>query len=123
MMAKNLVNGIVVGADRIAGNGDTANKIGTYTLAVLARYHKIPFYVVAPTSTIDPDISGGADIPIEERNPDEVTHCGGKRIAPEKIKVYNPAFDVTPNKFIDAIVTEKGILRKPFRESIKRILK
>ncbi|MEA3313568.1 MAG: S-methyl-5-thioribose-1-phosphate isomerase [Caldisericota bacterium] len=123
MMAKNLVNGIVVGADRIASNGDTANKIGTYTLAVLARYHKIPFYVVAPTSTIDPNISGGADIPIEERNPDEVTHCGGKRIAPEKIKVYNPAFDVTPNKFIDAIVTEKGILRKPFRESIKRILK
>jgi len=123
IMAKKLVNGIVVGADRIAANGDTANKIGTYTLAVLARYHKIPFYVVAPTSTIDPGIPDGADIPIEERNPEEVTHCGGKRIAPKKIKVYNPAFDITPNKFIDAIVTEKGILQRPFKKSIKRILK
>ncbi len=123
IMSKGLVSGIVVGADRIASNGDTANKIGTYTLAVLAMYHKIPFYVAAPISTIDPHIESGAEIPIEERNPDEVTHCGGKRIAPEGIKVYNPAFDVTPNRLIDAIITDKGIIRKPFKESIKDILK
>ncbi len=123
IMSKGLVSGIVVGADRIASNGDTANKIGTYTLAVLAMYHKIPFYVAAPISTIDPHIESGAEIPIEERNPDEVTHCGGKRIAPEGIKVYNPAFDVTPNRLIDAIITDKGVIRKPFKESIKDILK
>ncbi len=123
IMSKGLVNGIVVGADRIASNGDTANKIGTYTLAVLAMYHKIPFYVAAPISTIDPEIESGAEIPIEERNPDEVTHCGGKRIAPDGIAVYNPAFDVTPNRLIDAIITDKGVLRKPFKESIKKILK
>ena len=123
IMSKGLVSGIVVGADRIASNGDTANKIGTYTLAVLAMYHKIPFYVAAPISTIDPHIESGAEIPIEERNPDEVTHCGGKRIAPEGIKVYNPAFDVTPNRLIDAIITDKGVIRKPFKESIKNILK
>jgi methylthioribose-1-phosphate isomerase len=123
IMSKGLVNGIVVGADRIASNGDTANKIGTYTLAVLAMYHKIPFYVAAPISTIDPEIESGAEIPIEERNPDEVTHCGGKRIAPEGIQVYNPAFDVTPNRLIDAIITDKGVLRKPFKKSIKDILK
>jgi len=123
IMSKGLVNGIVVGADRIASNGDTANKIGTYTLAVLAMYHKIPFYVAAPISTIDSSIESGTEIPIEERNPDEVTHCGGKRIAPEGIKVYNPAFDVTPNRLIDAIITDKGIIRKPFKEGIKKILK
>jgi len=123
IMNKGLVNGVVVGADRIALNGDTANKIGTYTLSVLAMYHKIPFYVVAPISTIDPDMPDGKEIPIEERNPDEVTHCGGKRIAPEGIEVYNPAFDVTPNRLIDAIITDKGILRQPFEKSIKKILK
>ena len=123
IMSKNMVNGVVVGADRIASNGDTANKIGTYTLAVLAMYHKIPFYVAAPISTIDPDIASGKEIPIEEREPDEVTHCGGKRIAPEGIKVYNPAFDITPNRLIDAIITDKGVLKKPFNESIKEILK
>ncbi len=123
IMSKGLVSGIVVGADRIASNGDTANKIGTYTLAVLAMHHKIPFYVAAPISTIDPHIESGAEIPIEERNSDEVTHCGGKRIAPEGIKVYNPAFDVTPNGLIDAIITDKGVIRKPFKESIKDILK
>ena len=123
IMSKNMVNGVVVGADRIASNGDTANKIGTYTLAVLAMYHKIPFYVAAPISTIDPDIASGEEIPIEERNPDEVTHCGGKRIAPEGIKVYNPAFDITPNRLIDAIITDRGVLKKPFTESIKEILK
>ncbi len=123
IMSKGLVNGIVVGADRIAANGDTANKIGTYTLAVLAMYHKIPFYVAAPVSTIDIEINSGKEIPIEERDPDEVTHCGGKRIAPEGIEVYNPAFDVTPNRLIDAIITDKGILKKPFEKSIKDILK
>ena len=123
VMSKGLVNGIVVGADRIASNGDTANKIGTYMLAVLAMYHKIPFYVAAPISTIDPHIKSGAEIPIEERNPDEVTHCGGKRIAPDGIKVYNPAFDVTPNRLIDAIITDKGVIGKPFEEGIKDILK
>ncbi len=122
IMSKGLVNGIVVGADRIAANGDTANKIGTYTLAVLAMYHKIPFYVVAPTSTIDPEIKSGTEIPIEERDPNEVTHCGGNRIAPEGIEVYNPAFDVTSNRLIDAIITDKGILRKPFDKSIKNVL-
>ncbi len=123
IMSKGLVDGIVVGADRIASNGDTANKIGTYTLSILAMYHKIPFYVAAPISTIDPAIERGVEIPIEERNSEEVTHCGGKRIAPEGIQVYNPAFDVTPNALIDAIITDKGVLRKPFKESIKKILK
>jgi len=123
IMSKGLVSGIVVGADRIATNGDTANKVGTYTLAVLANYHKIPFYVAAPISTIDPHIESGNDIPIEERDPEEVTHCGGKRIAPEGTKVYNPSFDLTPNVLINAIITEKGILRQSFKESIKEILK
>ncbi len=123
IMSKGMVSGVVVGADRIASNGDTANKIGTYTLAVLAMYHKVPFYVVAPISTIDPNIASGGEIPIEERNPDEVTHCAGKRITPEGIKVYNPAFDITPNRLIDAIITDKGILRKSFTESIKKALK
>jgi methylthioribose-1-phosphate isomerase len=122
IMAKGLVNGVVVGADRIAINGDTANKIGTYTLAVLANYHNIPFYVAAPLSTIDIYIENGKDIPIEERDPNEVTHCNGKRIAPEGIEVYNPAFDLTPNELIQAIITEKGILKQPFKESIKQIL-
>ncbi len=122
IMAKGLVNGVVVGADRIAINGDTANKIGTYTLAVLANYHNIPFYVAAPLSTVDIHIVSGKDIPIEERDPNEVTHCNGKRIAPEGVEVYNPAFDLTPNELIKAIITEKGILKQPFKESIKRIL-
>jgi len=122
VMSKGLVNGVVVGADRIAINGDTANKVGTYTLAILANYHKIPFYVAASLSTIDPHIENGSNIPIEERDPDEVTHCGGKRIAPEGTKVYNPAFDLTPNELIQAIITEKGILKQPFKESIKHAL-
>jgi methylthioribose-1-phosphate isomerase len=121
IISKGLVSGIVVGADRIATNGDTVNKVGTYTLAVLANYHKIPFYVAAPTSTIDPQIKSGSLIPIEERDPDEVTHCGGKRIAPEGIKVYNFSFDLTPNKLINAIITEKGILKQPYKKTIKEI--
>ncbi|MGD9116861.1 MAG: S-methyl-5-thioribose-1-phosphate isomerase [Dehalococcoidia bacterium] len=117
----NGVNGVIVGADRIAANGDTANKIGTYTLAVLARVHKIPFYVAAPLTTIDPAIESGPRIPIEQRNPDEVTHIQGVPIAPEGIAAANPAFDVTPHRYITAIVTEGGIIRQPFGEGIKKI--
>ena len=109
---------VVVGADRIAANGDTANKIGTYTVAVLAREHDIPFYVAAPMSTIDFACSGGEAIPIEERDPAEVTELFGVRIAPHGVGVRNPAFDVTPARFITAIVTERGIARPPFERSL-----
>ncbi len=122
LMAKRGIDKIIVGADRIAGNGDTANKIGTYNLALLAHYHKVPFYVAAPTSTIDVRIKSGKDIPIEERPPDEVRKIKNVYIAPKKVKVFNPAFDVTPNKFVTAIITEKGVLRKPFGQSIKRVI-
>ncbi|OIO36526.1 MAG: S-methyl-5-thioribose-1-phosphate isomerase [Candidatus Omnitrophica bacterium CG1_02_44_16] len=122
VMRKGKVNAVFVGADRIAANGDFANKIGTYGLAVLARYHKIPFYCVAPFSTFDLSLSTGADIPIEERDKKEVTALYFKRpIAPEGIKVFNPAFDVTPANLITAIITEKGIIKKPFYESIKAL--
>jgi methylthioribose-1-phosphate isomerase len=113
-LSRGRVNCVIVGADRIAANGDTANKIGTYTLAVLAAENDVPFYVAAPTSTIDLSLSTGAEIPIEERNPEEVTSIGGVRLAPEGIKAANPAFDVTPHKYITAIITEKGIIRKPY---------
>ncbi|MGA7677011.1 MAG: S-methyl-5-thioribose-1-phosphate isomerase [Dehalococcoidia bacterium] len=109
------VNCVIVGADRIAANGDTANKIGTYTLAVLAKENGVPFYVAAPTSTIDPSLKSGDQIPIEERNPEEVTIIGGIRLAPKGTTAANPAFDVTPHKYITAIITEKGIVRKPYR--------
>ncbi len=109
LMEKGKVDKIFVGADRIARNGDVANKIGTYNLAVLAKYHKIPFYVVAPVSTFDVKLSSGKDIPIEERHQDEVRTMMGKRIAPKNIKVYNPAFDVTPARLITAIITETGV--------------
>ncbi|MFH1752817.1 MAG: S-methyl-5-thioribose-1-phosphate isomerase [Candidatus Omnitrophota bacterium] len=112
LMAKGRIDKIFVGADRIARNGDTANKIGTYNLAILARFHKIPFYVVAPTSTIDLSLKTGREIPIEERDPREVLEFGGVRVAPMGVKVCNPAFDVTPNTLISAIITEKGIFRK-----------
>lgn len=121
LMAKGRIDKIFVGADRIASNGDAANKIGTYNLAVLARYHNIPFYVVAPLSTFDFRIKTGKDIPIEERDGDEVRSIGGKFIAPKKVKVYNPAFDVTPNELITAIVTEKGIFREPYIRSLKKL--
>lgn len=120
VMANKLVNIVLTGADRIARNGDTANKIGTYMLAVLANYHKIPFYVVAPITTIDLNIKSGKEIPIEERSPDEVTHCMGKRIAPFGIDALNPSFDITPNKLITGIITDKGVLYPPFEESIKK---
>ena len=116
IMAKGGIDMIFVGADRIASNGDTANKIGTYNLAVLAKYHRIPFYVVAPLSTFDFNIKTGKDIPIEERNGDEVRAVLGKLIAPKGVKVYNPAFDVTPNALITAIITEKGILKAPYED-------
>ena len=121
MMQKGLVDAVVVGADRIAANGDTANKIGTYTLAVLARYHSIPFYVAAPLSTIDMSMKDGSAIPIEQRDTREITHMAGKRLAPRGIRVQNPVFDVTPARLITAIVTEKGVAEKPLRRSIRAL--
>ena len=116
------INCVIVGADRIAANGDVANKIGTYTLAVLARENSIPFYVAAPTSTIDLSVPSGDQIPIEERNHEEVTHIQGVPIAPEGIEVANPAFDVTPHQYVSAIITEKGIIREPYAERLTRIV-
>ena len=113
---------VIVGADRIAANGDTANKIGTYTLAVLAKENGIPFYVAAPTTTIDLSLASGEGIPIEQRSQQEVTHIRGASIAPEGIAAANPAFDVTPHKYITAIITERGIVRKPYEEGIKQII-
>ena len=113
-MSRGEVSCVIVGADRIATNGDTANKIGTYTLAVLAKENGIPFYVAAPTTTIDPTLTSGDKIPIEQRSPDEVTHIQGVSIAPEGIDVQNPAFDVTPHRYITAIITERGIMREPY---------
>ncbi len=112
------IGAIIVGADRIAQNGDTANKIGTFGLALLAKSFDIPFYVAAPLSTIDLTTKTGADIPIEERHPDEVIHIAGVRIAPEGVNVYNPAFDVTPNELITAIITEKGIIRGNYNATL-----
>ncbi|MFQ5354846.1 MAG: S-methyl-5-thioribose-1-phosphate isomerase, partial [Thermodesulfobacteriota bacterium] len=123
LMKEGLVDAVVVGADRIASNGDACNKIGTYTVAVLAKEHKIPFYVAAPTSTIDMDIKTGAEIPIEERSTKEITHIAGKRLAPMGIKIKNPVFDVTPARLITAIITEKGVVKKPFKAGIKALFK
>jgi methylthioribose-1-phosphate isomerase len=122
LMRQGRVNFVVVGADRIAANGDTANKIGTYGVAVLAREHGIPFYVAAPLSTIDLNTPDGSRIPIEERSAKEVTHVGGARLAPEGARVWNPAFDVTPHHLIAGIITERGIFRPPYFESLKRAL-
>lgn len=112
---------VVVGADRIAGNGDVANKIGTYSVAVLAKENNIPFYVAAPISTLDLTLKSGDEIPIEERGSQEVTHVKGAQLAPEGINIANPAFDVTPNRYIAAIITEKGVARAPFTESLKKL--
>jgi methylthioribose-1-phosphate isomerase len=120
LMRQGKVDLVVVGADRIAANGDTANKVGTYTLAVLAREHRIPFYVAAPLSTIDLNTADGDHIPIEERNAREVTHVGGSQLAPDGAHVWNPAFDVTPHHLIAGIITERGIFRPPYSESLKR---
>ncbi len=117
-ISRGRVDLVVVGADRIAANGDTANKIGTYTLAVLAHEHDIPFYVVAPTSTVDLSLARGADIPIEERSTREVVEIGGHRIAPEGVTAAHPAFDVTPARLITAIVTEQGVLRAPYESAL-----
>lgn len=121
MMKKGLIDAVVVGADRIAANGDVANKIGTYTVALLAKEHGIPFYVAAPLSTIDIKIKHGDFIPIEERDVKEVSHIKGKRIAPKGIKIKNPAFDVTPNRLVAGIVTEKGVVKAPYIKSIKKL--
>lgn len=121
MMRKGKIGAVVVGADRIAANGDVANKIGTYTVAVLAKEHNIPFYVAAPISTVDLATPDGSKIPIEERNAAEVTHIAGKQITPEGVQVENPAFDVTPAKYVTAIITEKGIARAPYEQSLAKL--
>jgi methylthioribose-1-phosphate isomerase len=121
MMRQGKIQAIVVGADRIAANGDVANKIGTYTVAVLAKEHDIPFYVAAPISTVDLATPDGSKIPIEQRNAREVTHIGGRQMVPDGVGVENPAFDVTPAKYVAAIVTERGIARVPYGESLKKL--
>jgi len=122
VMNERRAHAVILGADRIARNGDVANKIGTFSLAVNAAAHGIPFFVVAPTTTIDAELESGDAIPIEERHPDEVTGWQGARIAPRDVVVYNPAFDVTPHRYVSAIVTEQGVLRPPFRESLAEAL-
>ena len=121
MMQRGEVNAVVVGADRIASNGDVANKIGTYSVAVLAKENGIPFYVAAPISTLDMNLESGDQIPIEERSPDEVTQIRGHQIAPLETQVKNPAFDVTPNRYVSAIITERGVARAPFSETLREL--
>ncbi len=123
MMRLGKINAVIVGADRIAANGDVANKIGTYSVAILAKEHGIPFYVAAPWSTIDLATATGEQIPIEQRSPKEVTHHAGKQVAPTGIAVENPAFDVTPNKYIAAIITERGIAKAPYSDSLQELSK
>jgi len=123
LMSRGMIDVVVVGADRIAANGDTANKIGTYMASVLACTHGIPFYVAAPRSTIDASLPDGDGIPIEQRAPKEVTHFNGRRVAPQGATALNAAFDVTPNKYITGIITEVGILSKPFGKAIRQALK
>ncbi|HLM03374.1 MAG TPA: S-methyl-5-thioribose-1-phosphate isomerase [Pyrinomonadaceae bacterium] len=121
VMKQGKIQAVVVGSDRIAANGDVANKIGTYMVAVLARRHNIPFYVAAPLSTVDLNCPTGDEIPIEERNVREISHLKDIRLAPEGIEISNPAFDVTPNELVTAIITEKGVARAPFAESLKKM--
>jgi methylthioribose-1-phosphate isomerase len=121
LMRKREIDLVLVGADRIARNGDTANKIGTYGVAVLSKWHNLPFYVAAPTSTLDLSLASGNGIPIEERAAEEVTHFRGIRITPKEIGTFNPAFDVTPHGLISGIITEKGIVRKPFGNKLRRM--
>ena len=113
------VDAVIVGTDRIAANGDVANKIGTYTLAVLCAAHDIPFYVAGPTSTVDLDTPTGAGIPIEQRPATEVTHVGGRQLVPARVAVRNPAFDVTPARLVTAIITEYGVLRPPYESGLR----
>jgi methylthioribose-1-phosphate isomerase len=122
MMKQGKISAVVVGADRIAANGDVANKIGTYTVAVLAKEHGIPFYVAAPFSTVDLETPDGSGIPIEQRDTKEVTHIAGRQMVPTGVEVENPAFDVTPAKYVTAIVTEKGIARAPYSESLQKLV-
>jgi methylthioribose-1-phosphate isomerase len=121
-MRRGEVDCIIVGADRIVANGDVANKIGTYSLAVLARAHNIPFYVAAPTSTIDLSMQHGDEIPIEQRAADEVTHLGGERIAPEGVHAAHPAFDITPHELVTAIITEQGVIKPPYRDQLEQVV-
>jgi methylthioribose-1-phosphate isomerase len=118
-MQSGKVDAVVVGCDRVAANGDVANKIGTYGIAVLAKRHQVPFYVAGPTSSIDLDCASGKDIPIEQRNPDEVSHIFGRAIAPKGIRVFNPAFDVTPQELISALITENGVIHPPYPHNIR----
>jgi methylthioribose-1-phosphate isomerase len=121
LMARGEVDAVIVGADRVAANGDVANKIGTYPLAVLAKEHGLPFYVAAPVSTFDLGTASGADIPIEERPPEEVTHVAGHPITPEGVAVRHPAFDVTPHRYVTAIICERGVARPPYEESLRAL--
>jgi methylthioribose-1-phosphate isomerase len=121
MMRQGRIQAVVVGADRIAANGDVANKIGTYSVAVLAKEHGIPFYVAAPLSTVDMNTPSGEQIPIEQRSHREVTHHGGKQMTPDAALVENPAFDVTPNQYVTAIITERGVAKAPYAESLKQL--
>ncbi len=123
VMSEGKINIVITGADRIAANGDAANKIGTYGVAILAKYHNIPFYIAAPHSTIDTKIKNGTHIPIEKRDQDEVRRGFGKLTAPADVNVYNPAFDVTPNELISGIITEGGILKPPYTDSIRNFMK
>jgi methylthioribose-1-phosphate isomerase len=121
IMGQGKIGAVIVGADRIAANGDVANKIGTYGVAVLAKEHGIPFYVAAPFSTVDLNTPDGSKIPIEQRSPREVTHLAGVQIAPDGAQVENPAFDVTPARYVTAIVTERGIARPPYSQSLSEL--
>jgi methylthioribose-1-phosphate isomerase len=121
MMAQGKIQAVIVGADRIAANGDTANKIGTYSVAILAKEHGIPMYVAAPFSTVDLETADGSGIQIEQRASTEVTHLAGQQIAPTGVQVENPAFDVTPARYIRAIITERGVANAPFDESLSRL--
>jgi methylthioribose-1-phosphate isomerase len=122
LMQHGKVDVVIVGADRIAANGDVANKIGTFMVAVLAKAHRIPFYVAAPLSTIDISVKSGKEVPIEQRDNREVTHLQGKRTVPEGVEVQNPAFDITPNRYVSAIITEKGVITPPFKGEIRRLI-
>jgi methylthioribose-1-phosphate isomerase len=123
IMKKGKIDAVIVGADRIAANGDVANKIGTYSVAILAKKHGIPFYVAAPLSTIDLETPTGEEIPIEERNRDEVRYCHKSQLVDESINVFNPAFDVTPNELVTAIITEKGVIKGNYIEELPKLYK
>ena len=120
-MQKKQINVVITGADCICLNGDVANKIGTYSLAVLAKEHKIPFYVAAPLSSVNLSFREGEAVSIEERDEKEVTHIEGKRIVPEGVKVWNPAFDITPSKYVSAIITEKEIVKRPYKKNLRKL--